>query len=106
MPVSEDYHNDRLNGLRSFFASIPASNDAHLRIELFDDAEQDNDVQYVECWRHCGHNDALYFSTSPWKSENGLVLSPENAKLISDILNAYYEACKHLKFTVTEGEGL
>ena len=93
MPAIKQKHPDRFFGFKHFFAAIPASNDAHLKIELYDDNEpQNEDVQSVECWRHCGHDDMLYFSVSCWKSENGLVLNAENAKLLSDILLAYYEA--------------
>ena len=94
MPIRKDFHKERLEGLTSFFSSIPASNDAHLKIELYDDNEPSGDAQFVECWRHCGHEDLLYFCVTPWKNEGGLVLDSANAKLLSDILLAYSKAAE------------
>jgi len=87
-----EVYEDRKKGFKAFFESIPASNDAHLKIELFDDNEIGDDVQSVEAWRHCGHEDMLYFCVNPWKSENGLVLNASNARLLADVLLAYSEA--------------
>lgn len=93
MTVREEFRDERAEGFKAYFSSIPASNDTHLKIELYDDDEpQDgHDVQNVECWRHCGHDDLLYFCVTPWKNEGGLVLNSSNAKLLADILLAYAE---------------
>ena len=89
MPVRKEFRKDRSKGFRAFFSSVPTSNDAHLKLELYDDNEPKEDTQFIEAWRHCGQDDLLYFCVTPWKSEGGLVLDAANARLIGDMLLAY-----------------
>lgn len=93
MPVREEFRASRYEGFKALFSSVPAANDAHLKLELYDDGEpQDGNTQCVEAWRHCGHGDLLYFCVTPWNSEGGLILDSANAKLLGDMLLAYADA--------------
>ena len=93
MTVREEFRAKRYEGFKAFFSSVSAANDAHLKLDLYDDNEpQNSDAQYVEAWRHCGHGDFLYFCVTPWTDEGGLVLDAANAKLLGDMLLAYADA--------------